>query len=166
MAEQFGCWPSPCNPSLRTTFLAPEVAYATVLYIVERSVGKFHTPTQLKQAMEPVLALVYKVSQWGTFADDKPLEIKRLTARYLWMAEMRFKNRSNPGPAIFDAEKMQSLAERSCHKIIESIQFNGLPQLVQHIMAEQLARMLADQQIERLIDRQLALTAQSTQPQL
>lgn len=165
VAEQFGCWPFPCNPDLRATFLTPEVAYATVLYIIERSVGKFHTPTQLKQVMAPVSALVDKVSQWGTFADEKPLTLKRLEARYLWMAEMRFKNRPNPGPGIFDAQKMQAQAERSCQKIIDSRQFDGLPHLVQNIMAEQLARILADQQIERQIDRQLALKAAGKEPQ-
>jgi hypothetical protein len=165
VAERFGCWPFPCNPSLRTTFLTPEVAYATVLYLIERSVGKFHTPTQLKQVMEPVLALVNKVSQWGTFADEKPLELKRLTARYLWMAEMRFINRPGLEPVVFDAQKLQVQAERSCQKIIDSRQFDGLPQLVQNIMAEQLARILADQQYERQIDRQLALKAADKEPQ-
>ena len=142
----------------------PEVAYATVLYIVDRSVGKFHTPSQVKQAMEPVLALVNKVSQWGVFADDKPLELKRLTARYLWMAEMRFKNWPDPVPGAFDAQKMQAQAERSCQKIIDSRQFDGLPQLVQHIMAEHRARILGDQQIDRQIERQSAVMAEEKAP--
>lgn len=165
VAEQFGCWPFPCNPNLRTTFLAPEVAYATVLYIVERSVAKFHAPAQLKQAMEPILALTNKVGRWGTFADEKPLELKRLMARYLWMAEMRLNNGPDSAPGAFDAKKMQAQAERTCQKIIDSRQFDGLPQLVQHIMAEQLARILGDQLIERQIERRKALQAPDTVPE-
>jgi len=134
IATSYGCQARPCDSQLRAEPLAPEIAYAMILHVVDRTTLLLTNDKQLKQMIAPAMALANLIKRWGTIVDDKPLCAEAFKEQSLLMARMAFR-RQGCELDRFNEKKALTAIDRACQKALGSDELNGLPQRVQYIFA-------------------------------
>jgi hypothetical protein len=132
IAASFGCKARPAEEKLRGETLSPEMAYAMILHVIDRTATQLYSDKQFKQIIAPTLALANLIKRWGVIVDDKPLIAETFKEQGLLMARMAFRRQGHELDC-FNEKKALVAIDRACQKLLSSDELKGLPQRVQYI---------------------------------
>lgn len=132
VAVSFGCRAQPCDSQLRDKTLSPEIAFAMVLHVIDRTAPLLTNDKQLKQLIAPALALTNLIKRWGVVIDDRPLTAPAFTEQSLLMARMAFRRQGHELDQ-FNEKNALAAIDKACKKALDLDELNGLPQRAQFI---------------------------------
>jgi hypothetical protein len=144
VAQEYGCWPTNCPPSLADRKVDAKVVYIAALCMIERSLYHFNNKKQLIQLIGPIQRLLTVLEDYATPERVEAPSKKRMVARYVHSAMMAYRN-SAQGKAQLDEEKAAQQGSRSWEHLQAEGAFDGLPAMIRETLYERVVANMGRQ---------------------
>lgn len=155
VAEEFGCRRESCPERLVDHEIDGAVAHAVVLSAARRAMFHADSREKLITLMQPVAAVLDKLSGYGTL---KPAQVKCLppmVSMYKTVSAMSFRREIND-LSQFDSARAEKQARISCQRVLDNKDFDTLPPYFAEAFYEHLALKLGSKHGKSQAESKLA----------
>ncbi|AXH60235.1 hypothetical protein [Pseudomonas amygdali] len=155
VAEEFGCRRETCPETLVNHEIDGSVAHAVVLSAAKRAMSHADSRDKLITLMQPVAAVLDKLSGYGTLKPAQVTCLPSMVSMYKTVSGMSFRSEIND-LSQFDSARAEKQARISCQRVLDNKDFDTLPPYFAEAFYEHLALKLGSKHGKSQAESKLA----------